>query len=352
MSRSGPRLHQALPLAVTMGDPSGIGPDVLLAAWVRRQDLNLPPFHVLADPAFLARRAALLGLAVPIRTVDPGATVATFAEALPVVELRQAVAGVPGAPSAGAAGAIIGSIESAVGQVRTGAASAVVTLPIAKSVLYDAGFTHPGHTEFLGELALAWGHGPEEGRYRPVMMLAGPDLSTVPVTVHIALSEVPKRLTRALIVATGRIVAADLVTRFGLSTPRLAVAGLNPHAGEAGSMGREDLDIVAPAVEELRALGINAFGPLPSDTMFQPRARAGFDAALCMYHDQALIPVKTIAFDETVNVTLGLPFVRTSPDHGTAFDIAGTGKARAESLIEAIRLADRMARQSAGLGDR
>jgi 4-hydroxythreonine-4-phosphate dehydrogenase len=215
----------------------------------------------------------------------------------------------------------------------------VVTCPIAKKTLYEAGFAFPGHTEFLAALAeKATGE-----KALPVMMLAGPELRTVPVTIHIPLAEVAERLTGEAIFATGRIVAKALAERFGIARPRLAVAGLNPHAGEAGAIGREDEEVVRPAVEALRAEGIEAFGPLPADTMFHPRARAGYDAALCMYHDQALIPAKMIGFDEAVNVTLGLPFIRTSPDHGTAFDIAGTGKARPDSLIAALKLAHDMA---------
>ena len=214
-----------------------------------------------------------------------------------------------------------------------------MTCPIAKKPLYDAGFRFPGHTEFLGHLAeLATGR-----PARPVMMLAGPDLRAVPVTIHIALAEVPRRLTTALIVETAAITAADLADKFGIHKPRLAVAGLNPHAGEGGAMGTEDEAVVRPAVEELQRRGIDARGPLPADTLFHPRARATYDAAICMYHDQALIPAKALAFDESVNVTLGLPFIRTSPDHGTAFDIAGKGIARPDSLIAALKLARAMA---------
>ena len=225
------------------------------------------------------------------------------------------------------------------GDCLEGIAAAVVTNPIAKKVLYDSGFRFPGHTEFLADLATQATGRPVQA----VMMLAGPELRTVPVTIHVALAEVPPLLTTELIVATARIVAADLRWRFGIARPRLAIAGLNPHAGEDGAMGGEDRAVIKPAVEALVAEGIAAFGPLPADTMFHGEARARYDAALCMYHDQALIPVKTLAFDETVNVTLGLSFVRTSPDHGTAFDIAGTGKARANSLIAALKLAARLA---------
>jgi 4-hydroxythreonine-4-phosphate dehydrogenase len=222
-----------------------------------------------------------------------------------------------------------------VGDVRDGVAAAVVTNPISKKTLYDAGFNHPGHTEFLGKLSAAW----TGTAARPVMMLVGPELKTVPVTIHIPVKEIVATLSRELIVETGRTVARELVRRFATPNPRLAVAGLNPHAGEGGTLGEEDETIVRPAVEALNAEGIAALGPMSADTMFQPAARAGYDAALCMYHDQALIPVKTLSFADTVNVTLGLAFVRTSPDHGTAFDLAGTGRADPSSLAAALRLA-------------
>jgi 4-hydroxythreonine-4-phosphate dehydrogenase len=330
------------PLALTIGEPAGIGPDIALAAWAERGAHRLPPFFLFGDADFLARRAALLGLSVPIARVAPEEAVAVFDAALPVVEIG-AIVGEPGRPTVGDAAVVIAAIERAVREVWRGHAAAVVTNPIHKHALYDAGFTHPGHTEFLGALADAHAPSPSGGAWKPVMMLAGPELRTVPITVHVSLAEAARSLDVATIVETGRIVAADLVRRFGIAHPRLAVAGLNPHAGESGAMGREDEEIVRPAVERLRAEGIDARGPLPADTMFSPRARAGYDAALCMYHDQALIPVKTIAFDETVNVTLGLPFVRTSPDHGTALDIAGRGVARADSLIAALRMAAAMA---------
>ncbi|ADZ70822.1 4-hydroxythreonine-4-phosphate dehydrogenase protein [Polymorphum gilvum SL003B-26A1] len=309
-------------------------------AWSRRDELGLPAFYMRADPQFLADRAARLGLSVPIRTVEPGQTLDAFAEALPVVPTGAPVADRPGEAQADTGAAVISSIEAAVADVRQGVATAVVTNPIHKKVLYDAGFRHPGHTEFLGVLAEQWGPGP----WRPVMMLAGPSLMVVPVTTHIALRRVPDVLTTDLIVETGHIVARDLKVRFGIAAPRLSVAGLNPHAGEGGTMGIEDETVVAPAVARLRAEGIDARGPFPADTLFHPAARREYDCVLGMYHDQALIPVKTIAFDETVNVTLGLPFVRTSPDHGTAFPIAGTGTARPDSFAASVRLA-------AALGD-
>jgi len=328
-----------LPLALSIGDPSGIGPEIALAAWLRRDAEDLPAFYLLADPALLAARARTLGLDVTLAEITPAEAVETFATALPVVALNNRLADAPGAPRAQNAAGTIEAIERGVADIHSGAACAIVTLPIAKKPLYEAGFAHPGHTEFLAELATRhWG-----GPARAVMMIAGPDLRTVPVTIHVALAEVPARLTTDLIVDTATIVARDLTTRFGLKDPRLAIAGLNPHAGEGGSMGAEDEAVVRPAVERLRSLGIDARGPLPADTMFHARARTAYDAAICMYHDQALIPAKTLAFDEAVNVTLGLPFIRTSPDHGTAFDIAGKGLARPDSLIAALKLARQMA---------
>ncbi|WP_134498332.1 4-hydroxythreonine-4-phosphate dehydrogenase PdxA [Microvirga pakistanensis] len=325
------------PLLLTQGDPAGIGPELTLRAWLLREQKALPPFAVLADPAHLERVAKALAWTVPISQVAPSRIAATFAHALPVLPLKARVSAEPGKPDTASAPAVIESIETAVRLVRSGAASAVVTNPIAKHVLYDAGFRHPGHTEFLAALA-----GRDGTAYHPVMMLWSEGLAVVPVTVHIPLASVPAALTTELIVLTGRIVARELKERFGLADPRLALAGLNPHAGESGAMGAEDQDIILPAVAALRQEGIAVSGPLPADTMFHARARKGYDAALAMYHDQALIPIKTIAFDEAVNVTLGLPFVRTSPDHGTAFDIAGKGIARPDSLMAAIKLAARL----------
>jgi 4-hydroxythreonine-4-phosphate dehydrogenase len=327
-----------------MGDPSGIGLEVLLAGWLARQGLGLPAFYVLADMDALAARAALLGLNVPLQIVKLANAVDVFQHALPVVPLKNPVRANPGQPEPANAPAIIEAIDRAVADVMANRASGVVTLPIAKKPLYEAGFNHPGHTEYLA--ALAEGH--VGHAVRPVMMIAGPDLRTVPVTIHIPLADVQKTLTTDLIVETGLIVAADLTRRFGIERPRLAVAGLNPHAGEGGALGLEDDAIIAPAVAALKAAGIDVRGPLPADTMFHARARATYDAALCMYHDQALIPAKALAFDEGVNVTLGLPFIRTSPDHGTAFDIAGKGIARADSFIAALLMAGRMREHAAG----
>jgi 4-hydroxythreonine-4-phosphate dehydrogenase len=258
---------------------------------------------------------------------------------LPVAALGIAATAPPGQPDATSARAAIASIDRAVADVLAGAASAVVTNPIAKSVLYKSGFAEPGHTEYLARLSFERTGSPAW----PVMMLWSPEIAVVPVTIHVPYKEVPERLTRDLIFETGRVVVRDLIQRFGIAKPRLAVAGLNPHAGEDGTIGKEDATVVRPAIERLIADGIDARGPLPGDTMFHEAARKTYDAALCMYHDQALIPIKTLAFDHAVNVTLGLPFVRTSPDHGTAFDIAGSGRADPSSLVAALKLAARLA---------
>ena len=331
------------PLALTLGEPAGIGPDITLAAWCRRDELSLPAFYVLADADLLARRARMLGLDVPIGVVAPEDACAAFARTLPVVALAERAGAEPGSPDASSAPVAIESIRRAVADVFAERAHAVVTNPIAKAVLYRGGFAEPGHTEFLARLAQEHTGRPAH----PVMMLWSPELAVVPVTIHLAVRDVPQRLTRDLIVETGRIVARDLRDRFGIAQPRLALAGLNPHAGEAGALGDEDEAVVAPAVEQLRREGILARGPLPADTMFHAAARRSYDAALAMYHDQALIPIKTLAFDHAVNVTLGLPFVRTSPDHGTAFDIAGTGRASPASLVAALKLAARLVRADA-----
>ena len=330
--------RSAKPLAMTLGEPAGIGPDITIAAWLRRRELNLPFFYLLGDEAVIAQRAKALGADIRIVASSAGEAEAVFAEALPVVATGEHATAGPGKPDASSAPAALASIRQAVADVRDGRAAAIVTNPIAKSVLYRAGFRHPGHTEFLAELAAANGH-----VRQPVMMLWSPRLAVVPVTIHVSLREALARLTSELIVSTVRIVATELKSRFGIARPRIAISGLNPHAGEDGSLGHEEQTVIAPALRTLRNDGIDARGPLPADTMFHEAARNLYDCAVCMYHDQALIPIKTVAFDDAVNVTLGLPFIRTSPDHGTAFDIAGTGKANPASLIAALRLASRMA---------
>ncbi len=326
-------------LALTLGEPAGIGPELVLAAWRQREQRGIPPFAYLGDSAMLSTLAERLELPIPLRSVGWDEAEACFDTALPVIELEHRAQAQSGRPDPANAAGVIESIERGVEAVETGKAAALVTNPIAKSVLYAAGFQHPGHTEFLAEIA---GRG-REATPRPVMMIWSEELAVIPVTIHIPLEAVPEQLTTELIVETGRIAAADLKRRFGVARPRLALCGLNPHAGEGGALGKEDAAVVAPAIERLRALGIEASGPYPADTLFHARARAGYDVALGMYHDQALIPIKTIAFDDGVNVTLGLPFIRTSPDHGTAFDIAGKGIARPDSLCAALRLAARMA---------
>lgn len=332
------------PLAISIGDPSGIGPDITLSSWLRRYELNLPPFALIADANQVAERAKMLGLDIPLVTIaQPVEALSLFGDQLPVIPLSNTHIERPGVPLPDNAAGVIEAIERAVSFTLAGEAAGVVTCPIAKKPLYEAGFKHPGHTEFLAELASN-----HLGRtVTPVMMLAGPQLRAVPVTIHIPLSQVPTRLTTEDIVTVSRITAHELRDRFGIAAPWLAISGLNPHAGEGGALGHEDEAIIRPAIEILKAEGIDARGPFPADTMFHAPARANYDAAICMYHDQALIPAKALAFDETVNVTLGLPFVRTSPDHGTAFDIAGTGIARADSLVAAIRLAQTLAENAA-----
>jgi 4-hydroxythreonine-4-phosphate dehydrogenase len=330
------------PLAVTMGEPAGIGPEIALQAWMHRLARDVPPFFILADPDHLAHLAERLDYAVPIVVTDPERALEMFPLALPVVPLAMAVIAEPGVPNPADAPAVIEAIKRGVQIVHDGRASAVVTNPISKAPLQRVGFPHPGHTDYLGVLAEEFWGAPNGEIPRAVMMLWTPELAVVPVTVHIPLADVPTALTRELIVETARVVAHDLTARFGVTRPRLSVAGLNPHAGEDGILGREDAEVIAPAIAELRAEGIDASGPYPADTLFHAAARSRYDAVLAMYHDQGLIPIKTIAFDSAVNVTLGLPFVRTSPDHGTAFDIAGQGKADPSSLIAALKLAARL----------
>lgn len=326
------------PLALTMGDPAGIGLEITLLAWQQRRERDLGPFALYGDPEAVEARARLLGRNVPIAMVDgPAAVARCFASALPVVAIRQRVEAHPGRPDPANAGAVIHAIEEATAAVVRGEAAAIVTNPIAKSVLHQAHFRHPGHTEFLG--ALAEHHFPGR-RFHPVMMLASAELRVVPLTVHVALAEVPRLLTRTLILDVVRTTWQALRSDFGIEAPRIAVAGLNPHAGEDGSMGHEERDTIRPAIAELRSHGLLVSGPHPADTLFHAAARRGYDAVVAMYHDQALIPLKTLAFDSGVNVTLGLPFVRTSPDHGTAFDIAGQGRASPDSLIAALRMAE------------
>jgi 4-hydroxythreonine-4-phosphate dehydrogenase len=330
------------PLAISMGEPAGIGPDIILSLFARRAELALPPFVVFGHAGFLAERAKRLGLDVAIERTEPEGAEAAFANALPVIHIDGDVPDTPGVIQPSAARVVIAAIEQAVASIKVGRCSGLVTAPIHKGALYHAGFSHPGHTEFLAALCAEGGRTP-----LPVMMLAHEDLRTVPLTIHVPIKDVPGLLNKELILETLRVLARDLRDRFGIEAPRIAVAGLNPHAGEGGSIGREEIDIIIPALELARAEGIQAIGPLPGDTLFFPRHWRQYDAVLAMYHDQALIPIKTVAFDAGVNVTLGLPIVRTSPDHGTAFDLTGTGKASTSSFLAAIAMAEQMTKRIA-----
>jgi 4-hydroxythreonine-4-phosphate dehydrogenase len=319
------------PLALTMGDPAGIGGELSLKAWLALRGTALA-FVAWDDPDRLTRLAHELGLAVPVRLVrDVAEAGEVFRSALPVLPVPLAAVAVFGQPNQANARAVVASIEQATKLALSGAASGVVTNPINKAALYQAGFAYPGHTEFLAELTGATG--------QQIMMLASPMLRVVPVTVHASLRDSIAMLTTEMIVAASRTTARALRRNFGIASPRLAIAGLNPHAGEQGALGTEETTLVQPAIDTLRAEGIDVSGPWPPDTMFTATARAKYDVAICMYHDQALIPLKTLDMDHGVNVTLGLPIVRTSPDHGTAFDIAGKGVADPTSLIAAIELA-------------
>lgn len=318
-----------VPLALTMGDPAGIGPEITQAAWARLRREG-PAFCVMGDPSLYG--------AIPLRICSPetlAEAIAGFDEALPVLPVRLAEAARPGQPDPANAAAILESIRTAVALTQAGHCAAVVTNPINKAVLQAAGFQHPGHTEFLAELT---GHAGCE-----VMMLACPQLRVVPVTIHVSLARAIAQLSEAGIVRVAMTTAAALRADFGIAAPRLAVAGLNPHAGENGLMGDEEAHIIAPAIAALRRAGVDASGPWPPDTMFTPAARARYDAAICQYHDQALIPLKTLDMDGGVNITLGIGLVRTSPDHGTAYDIAGQGVAAPDSLVAALRQAQQMA---------
>jgi 4-hydroxythreonine-4-phosphate dehydrogenase len=323
------------PLALTMGDPAGIGGELTLRAW-RVLHRDRPCFVALDDPL----RLSALGPDVPIRQVaSADAASAAFAEALPVLPISLPAKPKPGHPDAANAQAVIHSIERAAALCLRGEANGMVTNPINKAALYDAGFAYPGHTEFLAALTGATG--------RQIMMLASPELRVVPVTVHASLRDSIAMLTTEAIVAAAQTTAQALRREFGIAQPRLAIAGLNPHAGEQGALGDEESAIIGPAIETLRNAGIDVSGPWPPDTMFTARARSRYDAAICMYHDQALIPLKTLDMDRGVNVTLGLPIVRTSPDHGTAYDIAGKGLADPASLIAAIQLAAELGKRRA-----
>ena len=323
------------PIALTMGEPAGIGGEITLKAWCSER-AGAHPFFAIDDPTRLAALAKHLDLSVPVVEIDePEAASAQFAAALPVLRCALAAEADPGRPDQANVPAVIAAIDRAVALARDGRAAAVVTNPIHKATMYEGGFAHPGHTEYLGALV--------GGGAAAQMMLAVPGLRVVPVTVHIPLADVASTLTSEMIVAAGRATAKALKQDFAVAAPRLAVAALNPHAGETGALGAEERAIIAPAIEALRDEGLKVSGPAPADTLFHTRARADYDAALCMYHDQALIPLKTIDFDHGVNITLGLPFIRTSPDHGTALALAGTGEASPTSLIAALAMAGEMA---------
>ena len=330
-----------------MGDPAGIGPDIALFAWLRRNADRIPAFFVVGDPTVFVDRAGLIdnGETIFIQEIQsPEQAAEVFPNALPVLPLTQPLGPViAGSPNAAHAAAIISSIEKAVAFTIAGHAAAIVTNPIAKFVLLESGFAHAGHTEFLAELAVRHG----SPAVTPVMMMASERIKAVPVTVHIALKDVPSAITKDRIMTVASITGRALFHFFGISQPRLAVCGVNPHAGENGALGREEIEVIAPAIEALNAQGIHATGPHSADTLFHDAAREHYDAVLAMYHDQALIPFKTLSFADGVNVTLGLPFIRTSPDHGTAFSLAGTGHADPSSFIEALRLAARMVRSAA-----
>jgi 4-hydroxythreonine-4-phosphate dehydrogenase len=322
------------PLAVTMGEPAGVGGEIILKAWQQLRESG-PLFFALADPDWLARLARGLGLRLPLAVIGSAAAARDyFAEALPVLPLRLAGEVHPGRPDPRHGGAVIEAIERGVAMAQSGEAAGLVTAPVHKRTLYQAGFAHPGHTEFIAALT---------GASEVAMMLAAPGLRVVPLTIHVPLRAVFGLLSAERLLRTARLTLRALADDFGIPAPRLAVAGLNPHAGEGGELGDEELRLIAPAVAELQAEGRAVSGPHAPDTLFTARARAGYDAALCMYHDQALIPLKTLAMDEGVNVTLGLPIIRTSPDHGTALDIAGRGLADPASLIAALRLAATLA---------
>jgi 4-hydroxythreonine-4-phosphate dehydrogenase len=331
------------PLALSLGDPAGVGPEIVMKAWSALRETG-PAFLVVGDHDALAAAAPSLGAAALQRISAPDEAADVFSRRLPVLDLPLQRPVVCGKPSPEYAGSVIRWIETSVGLALSGAVSGLVTAPIAKAPLYEAGFGFPGHTEFLAELTSGAPYGGPRG---PVMMLGAADLRTVLVTIHTPLARVPGLITRERIIEVARVTDYALRTDFGVASPRLALAGLNPHAGEGGAIGREEVEIIAPAAAELRAMGIDCSDPRPADTLFHAEARATYDAAVCLYHDQALIPVKTLDFWGGINVTLGLPIVRTSPDHGVGYDIAGRGYARPDSLIAAIRAGAEIAQRRA-----
>lgn len=333
----------SLPIALTMGDPAGISTEITVLAWKQRTSNGISPFFVLSRQSLFDQLKQLEGFHIPTVLISsPDEANEAFGQALPILELSDAVDIQPGQPAPSSGAMTIQSISSAVDLVKNRRASCVVTNPINKHVLYQAGFTFPGHTEYLAELAKKWGN----ENIRPVMMLVSNQMRTVPLTIHIPLADVEKLISKELINETAHIISCDMKKYFGMQSPRILVAGLNPHAGESGAMGKTEIDIIEPAIRALKREGLNISGPFPADTLFHAAARKTYDVVIGMYHDQALIPIKTLGFDEGVNTTLGLPFVRTSPDHGTAYDIAGKGLANPRSLVEALKLAKKMSDQS------
>lgn len=338
---------QNKPLVVSIGEPAGIGPDVILKAFEQRNTLNLSPFYVQGDKGILEERAKQLNLEISFQEIDETQiheVASFFSSSLPVRKCGVSVSDVEaGQLNADNASFVIEAIRSSIEDIHNGFASGIVTAPIHKGNLYSAGFEFPGHTEYLASLSKdIFGF-----ERQPVMMLASDELRVVPVTIHVPFADVPSLLTKGLIKETTHILAKDLEERFGIKAPHIIVTGLNPHAGEDGTIGRTEIEIIEPAVQDLCADGLNVTGPYSADTCFHPRARANYDAAVTMYHDQGLIPIKTLSFDDGVNVTLGLPFIRTSPDHGTALDIAGTGDAKPDSFIAALKMAAQMRDHSA-----
>ena len=331
-------MSELAPIAISMGEPAGIGPDLILKLYAERSEYELPPFIVVGSMAFLAARARRLGLNINFAQTTPANAAGDFPVALPVLHVEGLVPDKPGETSALSGKVVVESISRAVSETLNGACRALVTAPIHKAALYTAGFKYPGHTEYIAALCTT----PNAPAPLPVMMLAHERLRVVPLTIHVPLREVAAMVTAKLIRETVHVVEHDLRTRFGIEEPKLAITGLNPHAGESGSIGTEDRDIILPAVIDLQHNGTRIDGPFAADSIFHLPNWRKYDAVIAMYHDQALIPIKTVAFEEAVNITLGLPIVRTSPDHGTAFDLAGTGKGSVASMLAALRLADRM----------
>lgn len=341
MQEAAEETPNSLPIAVTIGEPSGVGPEVIMKAWYKRNEFALAPFFVIGSADVIQEQAAALNLRIPISIIkSPLQCPHVFQNTLPVLDFDYPGVYQFGNPLTETADMVVNSIDKAVELIFAGKARAMATAPIHKAALYSTGFKSPGHTEYLAELCEKH----TEESYHPVMMLASEELCVVPTTIHVALKDVPNLLDRKLLIRTIGTVHEAMKAYFGLPFPRIAVAGLNPHAGEQNSMGTEDSEIIAPVIELLKKQAIHVNGPMPADTMFHKSARAKYDVAVCMYHDQALIPIKIIDFDAGVNVTLGLPIVRTSPDHGTALDIAGNCLANPTSMINSLKLADRMSK--------